>query len=680
MKYFIIVSFLLAMGFCISLVLSNIENKELGEVYLEKSIPLIGADVTRNLGFEGNGIKIAVIDTGIDYTHPDLFGLGPAGKVIGGYDYVDNDEKPMDTNGHGTEVAGIIAADGKLKGVAPKAKLLAYRVSATGESVSSDYIVKAIHRAIEDNADIINISLGVNKTNDEIDRAVEEAIRNGIVVVTAAGNNGPGIHTIGSPAKSIDVITVGASYNNITSSLVSTLNVGTKQYEVLPMLGTKALSEPINAKIVYGGYGRMHDLVNVDTKDSILLVERGSDVKGEKIFFSEKEYNAVQSGAKALIIYNNEPGIFLGELLHPDVSSNYKPTIPTLSISKDDGLSLRRNLPNGTIADLNVFYHPDFVTPFSSRGPVSPFYIKPDLVAPGVFVNSTVTGGKYNLTSGTSFAAPHVSGAAAILLEKNPNLQPSEISSILSTTSESVSDPYGGIFPVEVAGSGRLNLARAFNADLIIIPHNLVFNLSLENPVQTKSLQLKSIQGKISQLEMKFLPEIDDIKFEQSLQNNTLNVKIISTKKNVSDIEERFVINDGKTFYKIPILVHITKGTINTIEENGMLSFNLDYPEEWSYAKISVTNKDTDETTTTSITPHKSSSLSVYDTGEYWIESQIITKNGTDNAYGTVIVQNPSEKNWLVFFESTRIPLKQFIILSVILVTVLIVGLKIRRS
>ena len=97
----------------------------------------------------------------------------------------------MDTNGHGTKVAGIIAADGNTLGVAHKAKILAYKVSEDGEGVSSELIRKAIEKAIEDKADIINISLGVNKTNSKIDSAVNHALDNGIFVVTAAGNDGP---------------------------------------------------------------------------------------------------------------------------------------------------------------------------------------------------------------------------------------------------------------------------------------------------------------------------------------------------------------------------------------------------------------------------------------------------------------------------------------------------------
>jgi len=680
MELYKIIFFSVVVVLCVVFILSNVENEQKIEVYLEKSVPLIGTDLPRSLGFEGEGIKIGIIDTGIDYNHPDLFGFGPDGKVVGGYDYVDNDKEPLDTNGHGTEVAGIIAANGVLKGVAPKAKLIAYRVSSTGESVSSDFIVEAIHRAIEDQVDIINISLGVNKTNDELDNAVREAVKHGIVVVAAAGNNGPGIGTIGSPAKSISALTVGASYNNITSSLVSTFEVGEKQYQLIPMLGTSALSEPITARVVFGGYGRVHDLDNLDLKDSILLVERGSDVKGETIYFSEKEHNAARGGAKAVVVYNNEPGIFFGELAHPNADSNYYPTIPALSMSRDDGIALREALQNETIAKLNVFYHPDFVTPFSSRGPVSPFYIKPDLVAPGVFVNSTLTGGKYNLTSGTSFAAPHVSGAVALLLEKNPDLMPSEVASILSTTADPVSDSYGSIFPVEISGSGRVNLTRAFSADVIIIPHSIVFNISLEKPFQTKSLHLKNIQGVMSPLEIEFSLEESGIKFEYSLENDLLNVKLSLTEEKLGDFEGVLTLHDGKTRYHVPILINITKGAINTTEKDGMLSFSLDYPETWIYAKISVTNMETSQTRITSITPEKNSSLVSYDVGENWIEAQITTKNGVDTAYGTIIVQHPSEKTGLEFLELLGIPLKHVLIVSGILVAAVIVGLKFRHS
>jgi hypothetical protein len=102
-----------------------------GEVraLLSDSVPLIQADrVHQELGFTGRGVVVAIVDTGIDYSHPDLGGcLGPGCKVAGGYDFVNNDSDPMDDNGHGTHMAGIVAAKGGITGVAPDATLLATR-------------------------------------------------------------------------------------------------------------------------------------------------------------------------------------------------------------------------------------------------------------------------------------------------------------------------------------------------------------------------------------------------------------------------------------------------------------------------------------------------------------------------------------------------------------------------
>ena len=293
--------------------------------YIENSVPYVGTEIPRTDGIDGTGIKIAIIDTGVDFNHPDLFGWGSDGKVIGGYNFIQPDELPMDTNGHGTKVAGVIAADGNTFGVAPKAKILAYKVSEDGEGVSSELISGAIQKAIEDEADIINISLGVNRTNSKIDNAVNHALDNGIFVVTAAGNDGPGLETIGSPGRNLQSLTVGATYNNMTSSLIATLEIDEKQYTVIPMVGSSKTSEPITGKIVFGGFGKNSNLENLNVKNAILIVERGSDVEGELLFFSIKEMNAAKAGAKALIIYNNQPGIFLGELIHEFSEPGYTP-------------------------------------------------------------------------------------------------------------------------------------------------------------------------------------------------------------------------------------------------------------------------------------------------------------------------------------------------------------------
>ena len=665
--------------FCMFLFVSESNEQEISS-NLQKSMELVGVKAARLDGLEGQGIKIGIIDTGIDYNHPDLLGYGPSGKVVGGYDYVNPGENPLDTNGHGTEVAGIIAADGNFTGIVPKSKLFSYKVSSTGEAVSSDYIVESIQQAMQDGVNVVNISLGINRTNDQIDNAIDEAVKKGIVIVVAAGNNGPQEDSIGSPGKDINAITVGASYNNLTSSLVATFEVGKKQYQVLPMVGVQDMSSPIEGKIVYGGYGRLQDLQNIDVNGTILLEERGSDVKGQKVYFSEKEKNAADLGAKALVVFNNETGIFFGELVGPNKTAEYTPRIPVISLSQEDGVALKSMLTSDTTGSLNMFYHPDFIAPFSSQGPVSPFYIKPDLVAPGVFVNSTTLGGKYNLTSGTSFAAPHVAGAAAIILQKYPGLSPSDVASLLVTTTDPVTDAYGNLFPVSAVGSGRLNITRALESNLIISPHSLVFNLSFSNQSQTKMLHLRTLDGSISpQLNANFSSNETSLGFDYSQSNDTLNVKISDTVKNEGDYDGFLILKDLKTSYRIPVVIHMTKGTLLVDQSNGTLHFSIDYPDQWSYAKISLIKAGTDEVTSTSVTPQETGSLPVYEKGQYWILAQIKSSNDTDEAYQTILVNQVAQKNIFDLQNTIGIPAKQVAIISGIIIITVTIGLVSRR-
>ncbi len=134
---------------------------------LAQSGPLVGAPqvwtLTDGAGqpVTGLGVRVAVVDTGVDYTHPALGGcLGPGCKVVGGYDFVHDDGDPLDDHGHGSHVAGIVAADGLLRGVAPGAEILAYKVlDARGEGYASN-VIAALEQAVADGADVINLSLG----------------------------------------------------------------------------------------------------------------------------------------------------------------------------------------------------------------------------------------------------------------------------------------------------------------------------------------------------------------------------------------------------------------------------------------------------------------------------------------------------------------------------------------
>ncbi|MDC1057172.1 S8 family serine peptidase [Nitrosopumilus sp.] len=641
--------------------------------YIENSVPYIGTEIPRMDGIDGTGIKIAVIDTGVDFNHPDLFGWGPDGKVIGGYNFIKENELPMDINGHGTKVAGIIAADGNTLGVAHKAKILAYKVSEDGEGVSSELIRKAIEKAIEDKADIINISLGVNKTNSKIDSAVNHAWDNGIFVVTAAGNDGPELKTIGSPGKNFESITVGATYNNMTSSLIATLEIDENQYTVIPMVGSSKTQEPIIEEIVFGGFGKNSDLENLDVKDAILIVERGSNIEGELLFFSIKEMNAAKAGAKALIVYNNQPGIFLGELIHEFSEPGYTPQIPVVSIDREEGLEIIKTIERKSLGIMNLFYNPDFIAHFSSRGPVSPFYIKPDIVAPGAYINTTQINSSYNFTSGTSFAAPHVSGAAALLLQKNPELQNYEIKSLLVTTVQPVSNAYGEEFSLHDSGSGRLDIANAYNANLIISPTNFVVNLSPNQPVIEKQLKLKLIQETLEKIDVKFEgPEF--IGFTHNLKNNNLQIRLSVVGDNYGEHEGKVLINHEKIQYTIPILIHYTEGSISAYQENEKLFFEINHPDKWSSAKITVTNSKNGNTHTTTAIPDKKISLEIYENGEYWINAKIRVDENTSNAFHTIKITSLSEK-----IELIDIPEKQIILIISVIIIIGIVGLFVRK-
>jgi len=173
-----------------------------------------------NLPTRGEGIRVAVIDTGIDYTHPALGGgFGPGYKVAGGYDFYNGDADPFDDNGHGTHVAGIIAADSdSLIGVAPRATLYAFKVLNSDGAGSASDVIAGIEAAADpngdgdtsDHVDVANLSLGgLGGADDPQSRAVDAAVAAGVVMCVAAGNSG-GFAIIGSPGTARSAITVGA--------------------------------------------------------------------------------------------------------------------------------------------------------------------------------------------------------------------------------------------------------------------------------------------------------------------------------------------------------------------------------------------------------------------------------------------------------------------------------------
>jgi len=436
----------------------------------------------------------------------------------------------------------------------------------------------------------------------------------------------------------------------------------------------------ISEKIVFGGYGKIKELEKIeDLENSILIVERGSNIEGELLYFSIKETNAANAGVKAMIVYNNEPGIFLGELIHEFVKPEYKPRIPVVSIDREEGLEIIESIKNGNKAIMQLFYNPDFVTHFSSRGPVSPFYIKPEIVAPGAYINTTQNNAGYNFTSGTSYAAPHVSGAAALLLQKNPELHHHEIKSLLLTTVEPVSDAYGNKFSVHEAGAGRLDIRNAFNAKLIILPPNFVVSASSDKLTTEKQFQLKLISGTI--LEENIGVEFEGpefIKFSHLLKGDILEIKMTMIRENFGEHEGKITINHEESQYTIPFLLHYTAGSVSVNQQNQKLFFEINHPEEWSFAKISVINSKDGKTDTTTATPNKKAFIKIYENAEYWIDTKIRVNKTTSNAFSTIEIDSMPENAQRL--EIVDIPEKQVGIIAGIVTIIGVFGLIKRKQ
>jgi len=672
----------------------------------------------------GEGIKIALIDTGVDYTHNDLKGFGPDGKVIDGYDFLEKDNDPLDKDGHGTAVAGIIAADGNMRGIAPKAKLLAYKIASNGNYTSSLDIIRALDMAAKSGANIVNISIGMDTINYEIDNAVNNLVRRGILVVVAAGNNGQ--NGMGSPATAKDAITVGALASNV-STVVTTLKVDNLKFEGIPMLGSVIKEGIIQGEIVFVKYAREKDVKDLDLKGKIALAERGGErviVNGvesiERVYFSEKEKNVASKGAVALIVYNNEPGIFYGTLLHEDNDPDYRPSIPVIALSRDDGLRILDiiNNSNNVRVELRSENNADTIAVFSSRGPVSQFYIKPNIVAPGVAISSTSLNNSYITNNGTSFAAPHVSGAAALLMQKYPDLNAQEIASLLITTAKPLKDIYGDIYPFEVAGVGGLAIDSALNADLLALPYNLTFYLDAGGN-DSKSITLRALNNELKE------PEVTVIWINNNEGNTDLLNKIIVDTQfkridsvrgiltvnvsldksisvnNVNKYEAILSIVHGKTTISVPMVLYINPLAINAINNgNGILTLYLTNGSskiidsngtngnvnnnglddnaigKWKYASIKIIDPLSMRSRVVTLTPDNNRVNIQLNSGEYWIEATVTTNdNNKISIFSTVYISNSTTLN-----EQQQLPFNELLIIigviSIAMVTVLIIGKK----
>jgi subtilisin family serine protease len=488
---------------------------------LAHSTTMIGANLANASGATGAGVKVAIVDSGVDYTHPDLGGcFGPTCKVVGGWDFVGDtydsnpadstyqpiphpgpDPAPCDANkadliaqrpgagsssaAHGTHVAGIVAAKAAsatgVTGVAPDAKILAYRVFGCNGSTGDDIIIAALERAYTDGARVLNMSLGdaFNNFADSPDAMASSAlVANGVVVVASAGNSGAnGLYSTGAPSVGTGVISVASVQNSAfpARSFDAVSGSTTRHVAYLGLAAVAAAPTSGSAgPIVYVGRGCNVDTPLADAAGKVALILRGTCT------FNEKYMKAVNAGAAAVVIMNDgatpdRVGIVAGG----GVSDLGKPGV---TISYTDGIALRGLAPAPTLTwTANTVEAADpaggQISSFSSWGLASDLALKPDLAAPGGNIRSTwplVQDGGYNIISGTSMAAPHVTGSAADYLQKNPTATPAQVAAALQNTSTAVvNSAFGRRDGTAHQGAGLININKAINAPTSVLPSKI---------------------------------------------------------------------------------------------------------------------------------------------------------------------------------------------------------------
>jgi minor extracellular serine protease Vpr len=420
--------------------------------YMGDSAPMVGANEYWNLGYEGKGMQIGVIDTGIDYNHPDL-----KEAYKGGYDFVDNDNDPYEGNDtvqsdHGTHVSGIIGGrgnpdNGGVRGIAPKSDLHVYRV--LGDEGGEDaWVIAGIEQAVKDGMDVINLSLGApeNDADAPTARAVNNAMLAGVVTIIANGNFGTyGYGTVTSPATAALGISVGASYPPYYSYMHKGISsvTGEKEYTLNWMLDWRPEERNIDFmnqdhEIIYVGFGQPKDFEGKDVNGKIVLVKQG------EVAYTPLNNFAEEQGAVAVIIFNHDT--FNEHINFPFPRTG---NLPMFDMRGDDGRELVRALSSGNAQTFKLTgmvkdtYPGDDVVDFSSKGPVvQTLDMKPDLVAPGANILSTVPafGGDYTRAyarlSGTSMAAPHIAGLSALILEAKPSFSVFDVKTVLMNTAK----------------------------------------------------------------------------------------------------------------------------------------------------------------------------------------------------------------------------------------------------
>jgi subtilisin family serine protease len=485
---------------------------ELGE-----TVPYIGAAALQAAGKNGAGVRVAVLDSGVDYTHQDLGGAGtlaaytaaygvstadprnksndglfPTTKVVDGFDFVGEawpnaplspDPDPIDCSpsaigcggGHGTHVSDIIAGVGPHPGVAPGAKLVEYKVcSSVSSSCSGVALLQAVDRMmdpnqdadISDHVDVANLSLGsaYGQNEDDLTAALNNASDAGVIVAAAAGNNANLPYVVSSPSTGKNIISVAQT------QVPSAIGYALKVNSPAAIAGLYKNTETV-------GWA---PIGNTDTTGDVTFVGRGCPAGSISPGSPADPYLANPAGKVALIDRGacsvslkvdraakaGAIGVLIGLVAPGDpVSFSFgggDTFVPTLVITQATSNTIKGQLPSPGV---NVTYGPSTAVPLvgsmvssSARGPSYSFdSIKPDIGAPGASVSADAgTGTGTTAFGGTSGATPMIAGSEAILRQVYPKRKGFELKSVLMNTAETNIQTNPMLFPGELAPITRI--------------------------------------------------------------------------------------------------------------------------------------------------------------------------------------------------------------------------------
>jgi len=476
----------------------------------------------------GAGVKVAIIDTGIDISHPCFSDTGYApqnqlgnrkftnNKVIAAK--VFNNKTPSQgftaeaIQDHGTHVAGTVACNFetpatvngvtipyKVSGVAPRALLGNYNVfpAEVGNARSED-ILNAMETAYADGFDVGNMSLGGGSHGfqDLLTIAVDDLDQANMVFAVAAGNSGPGHFTVESPGSAARALSAGAStvphfVGAPVTSGGSVFRAATGDFTTVET----DLTKPLGAVLVNGSLSTACTaLATGSLSGKIALISRGTCT------FSTKIRNAQNAGAVAVLVVNNVAGD--PTAMGTDGTPN-QPTVAAYMVGLSDRAALVGNNGASTTISATLAYfstsNGDIMAGFSSQGPTDvDFRVKPDVVAPGVNVLSSIpatfcaTPPCWAFFQGTSMATPHLAGSAAVVRQQHPTWSAAAVrSAVVNTADQDALKTFQNASPqsdVNVIGAGRENLLAAVGARIALDPVSVSFGAVPSGSGQSRSV------------------------------------------------------------------------------------------------------------------------------------------------------------------------------------------------